>query len=110
MTRLSLTFFLLILISCSQSFISREAFKRIVTGDCSDVYGKDSNNCDNGCGRCFNGEGRSSTDDFDVVMCPSSNSSPGYYCDPEGGVFACMDWTFGSNKLKEQEQKFNSRT
>ncbi len=23
----------------------------------------------------------------------------GYYCDPEGGVFACMDWTFGSRKM-----------
>ena len=24
----------------------------------------------------------------------------GYYCNPEGGVFACMDWTFGSSKIK----------
>ena len=107
-----LTLALLLLISSQHisSNITREAFTRIVTGDCSDVYAQDSDNCADGCGSCFNGEGRSSTPDFDVVMCPSDNSSPGYYCDPEGGVFACMDWTFGSNKLKEQEQKFNSRT
>ena len=110
MAYLSLALLLLISTQHISSNITREAFTRIVTGDCSDVYAQDSDNCADGCGSCFNGEGRSSTPDFDVVMCPSDNSSPGYYCDPEGGVFACMDWTFGSNKLKEQEQKFNSRT
>ena len=107
----SLRFALLLLLSAKhlQSSITLEAFTRIVTGDCDEVYGQESDNCANGCGSCFNGEGRSSTDDFDVVMCPQGEST-GYYCDPEGGVFACMDWTFGSNKLQEQEQKFNSRT
>merc|ERR1711872_1138608 len=102
MACLSIFLVLLFSLSPSHTYISREAFSQIVHGDCGDVYGKDSDNCSDGCGRCFNGEGRSSTPDFDVVMCPSENSSPGYYCDPEGGVFACMDWTFGSNKIKEQ--------
>ena len=53
--------------------------------------------------------GRSSTPDYDVVTCPAEGS-PGYYCNPEGGVFACMDWTAGSNKLREQEEKFSQRT
>ena len=110
MPRLSVCLLLLISLSPLHTYITREAFSQIVTGDCGDVYGKDSDNCSDGCGRCFNGEGRSSTPDFDVVMCPAENGSPGYYCDPEGGVFACMDWTFGSNKIKEQEQKFNSRS
>ena len=80
-----------------------------VSGDCSDVYSQDSDNCDSGCGVCFNGQGRSSTAEFDVVTCPASGS-PGYYCNPEGGVFACMDWTAGSNKLEEQQDKFAQRT
>ena len=33
----------------------------------------------------------------------------GYYCDAEGGSFACMDWTFGSAKLKEAEETFSKR-
>ena len=53
--------------------------------------------------------GRSSTPEYDVVTCPASGS-PGYYCNPEGGVFACMDWTAGSHKLQEQEEKFSQRT
>ena len=110
MPRLCASLLVILSLSPLQAFVTREAFRQIVTGDCGDVYGKDSDNCSDGCGRCFNGEGRSSTPDFDVVMCPAENGSPGYYCDPEGGVFACMDWTFGSNKIKEQEQKFNSRT
>ena len=97
-----------------------------VSGDCSDVYSQDSDNCDSGCGVCFNGQGglerrgeerrltvlcsgRSSTPEYDVVTCPASGS-PGYYCNPEGGVFACMDWTAGSHKLQEQEEKFSQRT
>ena len=44
----------------------RERFKLVVTemrdiyfsGDCSDVYSQDSDNCDGGCGVCFNGNGR----------------------------------------------------
>ena len=44
-----------------------------------------------------------------MVTCPAEGS-PGYYCNPEGGVFACMDWTAGSNKLREQEEKFSQRT
>ena len=28
------------------------------SGDCSDVYSQDSDNCDGGCGVCFNGNGR----------------------------------------------------
>jgi len=90
---------------------SKDAMLRAmgVHGDCVDVYAKDTNNCDNGCGRCFNGNGRSSTDDVEVVMCPLGNSQ-GYYCDSEGGVFACMDWTFGSQKLKKQEEAFKERT
>jgi len=80
-----------------------------VNGDCSDVYAQDSNNCDDGCGRCFNPNGRSSTDDVEVVMCPASGS-PGYYCNSDGGVFACMDWTFGSKKIGKQEEAFKART
>jgi len=82
---------------------------QLVSGDCSDVYSQDSTNCDGGCGVCFNGNGRSSSPEYDVVMCPA-DGSPGYYCNPEGGVFACMDWTAGSNKLQEQEDKFSQRT
>ena len=44
----------------------RERFRLVVTemrdiyfsGDCSDVYSQDSDNCDGGCGVCFNGNGR----------------------------------------------------
>ena len=44
-------------------------------------------------------------------MCPEEVGLPtGYHCNPEGGVFACMDWTAGSNKLKQQEEKFKQRT
>ena len=49
------------------------------------------------------------TPEYDVVTCPA-DGSPGYYCNPEGGVFACMDWTAGSNKLQEQQEKFRQRT
>jgi len=80
----------------------------LVYGDCSDVYSQDSNNCEASCGQCFNPTGRSTTEDVDVVLC-SADGSPGYYCNPEGGVFACMDWTFGSSKIKRQEEMFNSR-
>lgn len=82
--------------------------KDLVYGDCSDVYKKDSDNCAANCGRCFNPQGRSTTQDFDVVRCPVGENT-GYYCDPEGGVFACMDWTFGSKKMMAQENKFNQR-
>jgi len=99
----------LLVIDLSHAYVSKQEFLRGVTGDCSDVYAQDSNNCADGCGRCFNGNGRSSTDDFEVVMC-SAEGSPGYYCNPEGGVFACMDWTFGAKKIQEQEAKFTSRT
>ena len=84
----------------------------LVYGDCSDVYTQDSDNCaSNNCGSCFNPNGRSTTDDFDVVLCPSAEGggNTGYYCNPEGGAFACMDWTFGSAKMMEQEEKFNQR-
>ena len=39
----------------------------------------------------------------------SYSSNTGYYCNPEGGVFACMDWTFGAQKMMEQEEAFNQR-
>ena len=29
---------------------------------------------------------------------------------PQGGVFACMDWTFGSKKIGKQEEAFRART
>ena len=58
---------------------------------------------------CFNPNGRSSTSDFPSVTCPADDSNTGYYCNPEGDVFACMDWTFGSNKMMEQEEAFNQR-
>jgi len=83
-----------------------------VTGDCADVYDTGSGNCNDdsqgGCGRCFNGLGRSSTEKFDSILCPKGDSQ-GYYCDSDGGSFACMDWTFGSNKLKEAEEAFSKR-
>jgi len=78
----------------------------LVHGDCSDVYQKDSENCADNCGRCFNPNGRSTVPGYDVTMC---QGQPGYYCNPEGDAFACMDWTFGSNKMKELEEEFNSQ-
>ncbi len=37
-----------------------------------DVYSETSDNCAQGtCGSCFNPGGRSTTDDFNVVMCPA---------------------------------------
>jgi len=81
-----------------------------VHGDCNDVYQQDTDNCGDGCGRCFNPNGRSATDDVEVVMCPDAPSSYGYYCNSDGGVFACMDWTFGSQALSRQETAFKSRT
>ena len=35
-----------------------------------------------------------------------------FYADPnpQGGVFACMDWTFGSKKIGKQEEAFRART
>ena len=83
---------------------------------------------------------RSSTDDVEVVMCPASGSPGYYCnsdvclflstilitliwdgCDifchlvcwswsTQGGVFACMDWTFGSKKIARQEEAFRART
>ena len=82
--------------------------KDLVHGDCADVYNTESTNCESGCGSCFNPNGRSSNGDYDVVKCPKGTNM-GYYCDPEGGSFACMDWTFGSQTLTEQESKFNRR-
>ena len=61
-----------------------------------------------GCGDCFNGNGRSSDEKFNVVKCPIDDPT-GYYCNPEGESFACMDWTFGSNKMKQAEETFNRR-
>merc|ERR1712055_602317 len=81
-----------------------------VHGDCNDVYQQDTDNCGDGCGRCFNPNGGSATDDVEVVMCPDAPSSYGYYCNSDGGVFACMDWTFGSQALSRQETAFKSRT
>merc|ERR1712059_109980 len=49
------------------------------------------------------------TEDVEVVMCPVGQSQ-GYYCDSDGGVFACMDWTFGSKKIIRQEDTFRART
>jgi len=96
---------------CSRVNHVPQPFKDLVTGDCADVYNQDATNCENDCGACFNPLGRSTTDDFDVVHCDvKEGGTTGYYCDPEGGVFACMDWTFGSNKMMEQEEKFNART
>ncbi|XP_059084701.1 uncharacterized protein LOC131881768 [Tigriopus californicus] len=75
--------------------------------DCN-FYQSESDNCANGCGACFNPNGRSTSNGYDVVMCPSGESY-GYYCNPEGGSFACMDWTFGSARMKQQEETFNQR-
>jgi len=84
---------------------------QLVTGDCGDVYAQDSSNCAADCGQCFNGQGRSSEGEYEVVMCPGGGQgNTGYYCDPQGGVFACMDWTFGSSRLQRQEEAFRART
>ena len=100
-----------------------------VVGDCADVYDTGTGNCQvsldlvsefqlgsaasflplqNGCGDCFNGNGRSSDEKFNVVKCPIDDPT-GYYCNPEGESFACMDWTFGSNKMMQAEETFNRR-
>ena len=84
------------------------ASAQLVHGDCTEVYGQTTGNCNNGCGSCFNGNGRSSTDDVDVVLCPRGDAQ-GYYCDSDGGSFACMDWTFGSQRMMQQEEAFNQR-
>merc|ERR1712004_223533 len=73
-----------------------------VHGDCSDVYSQDSNNCDDGCGRCFNPKGRSSTDDVEVVMCPASGS-PGYYCNSDGGVLPAWTGLLGAPRLQSKK-------
>ena len=46
---------------------------------------------------------------YDPLTDIHSTLGQGYYCDPEGGSFACMDWTFGSAKLKEAEETFSKR-
>ena len=99
-----------------------------VVGDCADVYDSGTGYCQvphlnftsaavvyirrfsnqGGCGDCFNGNGRSSNDKFNVVKCPIEDPT-GYYCNPEGESFACMDWTFGSSKIKQAEDAFNQR-
>ena len=80
-----------------------------VYGDCADVYEDTSTNCDAGCGSCFNPNGRSTIDGkVNVVMCP--DGTYGYYCNPDGASFACMDWTFGSQTMMRQEDAFNLRT
>lgn len=76
-------------------------------GQCS-TYDTGSGNCDNECGMCQNPGSRAG------VMCKGSQT--GYYCAPdspaanEDMAFACMDWTFGSNAMKEQQTAFQKRT
>eukprot|EP00095_Tigriopus_kingsejongensis_P008632 maker-scaffold426_size175065-snap-gene-0.36 protein:Tk08632 transcript:maker-scaffold426_size175065-snap-gene-0.36-mRNA-1 annotation:"endoglucanase" len=93
MLKITLTLSLLLILGRSQA------------QDCSG-YQDESDHCSQTCDSCFNPNGRPSGDG--VVMCPSAESF-GYYCDPEGGAFACMDWTFGSAAMMNQESQFNSR-
>ena len=47
---------------------------------------QDSSNCAADCGQCFNGQGRSSEGEYEVVMCPGGGQgNTGYYCDPQAG-------------------------
>jgi hypothetical protein len=43
--------------------------------------------CANDCGRCFNPNGRSTTEDVKVVMC-NQESTTGYLCEPDN--HACL--------------------
>lgn len=40
-------------------------------------------------------------------MCPEQKN-PGYYCANEHN-FACIDWTFGSKRMRAAEADFNSK-
>ena len=69
-------------------------FLNEINGNC------DSYNCPNGCGDCWNPEGRPGE------MCPVQGK--GYYC-PDENNFACLDWAFGSKSIKKAERVFNSK-
>lgn len=66
--------------------------------------------CSDNCGSCFNAGARSG------VLCQGGGlSATGYLCPPDSNngadmAFACMDWTFGSNQMQQQEELFRSRT
>merc|ERR1719329_1312520 len=65
--------------------------------------------CSDNCGSCFNAGGRPG------VICQGGGlSATGYLCPPDaqGGnmAFACMDWTFGSKTMQQQELSFAQRT
>merc|ERR1719272_1050736 len=73
-------------------------------GQCT-VYSTGATNCDNDCGSCFNPGAPSG------YMMPGQQT--GYYApsdvstDPWTG--ACMDWTFGSQRMLAAEQSFSDR-
>lgn len=65
---------------------------------------------DGACGNCFNSGARPG------VLCQGGGlSATGYLCPPDsqnGGdmAFACLDWTFGSAAMRQQESLFSART
>jgi len=90
----------------AQELFLAPSFISVADGQCT-AYRQDSDNCDDDCGRCFNKGGRAG------VLCKGEGT--GYYCPPdqpgEGDMaFACMDWTFGSQAMREAEAAFKQRT
>lgn len=85
------------------------SYCQLVEGDCTVYDQGEWSMCKDDCGNCFNPLGRSTTEDVKVVMC-DQESTTGYLCAPDGKAYACMDWTFGSQKMQRQEKKFEERT
>jgi hypothetical protein len=105
-------FFLPAVVSAQDVFLAQHGDNSLpwmpdTPGQCSG-YDTGSGNCNNECGGCKNSGSRPG------VMCKGSQT--GYYCVPdspapdEDMAFACMDWTFGSNAMKEQQAAFQKRT
>merc|ERR1719317_900540 len=91
------------------SLVSTPVLGQLVEGDCHVYDQNEWSECKNDCGRCFNPNGRSTTEDVKVVMC-EQESTTGYLCQPDARAYACMDWTFGSQKMQRQELLFEERT
>jgi len=91
------------------SLVGRSVIGQLVEGDCHVYDQNEWSECKNDCGRCFNPNGRSTTADVKVVLC-EQESTTGYLCQPDSRAYACMDWTFGSQKMQRQELLFEERT
>merc|ERR1711936_575634 len=82
---------------------------QLVEGDCHVYDQSEWSMCSSNCGNCFNPGGRSTTPQVKVILC-DQESTTGYLCQPDSHAYACMDWTFGSNKMQRQEEQFHQRT